>query len=127
MRASRTQVRQWHYEMGVVISERYCRAASRLCECRLDRKRLQSPIHIQIHVLSGSVTISWSSKKQPIVALSSIEAEYQGAVVVTCEPIWLKRLLKDLEVEVSDPTTIYCDNLSRVKAWVWEQLAMSLT
>ena len=24
---------------------------------------------------------------------------------------WLKRLLKDLQEEVSDPTTIYCDNL----------------
>ena len=29
-------------------------------------------------------------------------------VIVTCEAIWLKRLLKDLQVEVSDPTTMYC-------------------
>ena len=58
---------------------------------------------------------SWSSKKQPIVALSSTEAEYQGAVVATCEAIWLKRLLKDLQVEMSDPTTIYCDNLSNIQ------------
>ena len=57
----------------------------------------------------GSVTIAWSSKKQPTGELSSTEAEYQGADVATCEAIWLKRLLKDLQEEVFDPTTIYCD------------------
>ena len=32
-----------------------------------------------------------------------------------CEGIWLKRLLKDLQEEVSDPTMIYCDNLSNIQ------------
>ena len=32
-----------------------------------------------------------------------------------CEAIWLKWLLKDLQEEVSDPTTIYCDNLSNIQ------------
>ena len=63
----------------------------------------------------GSAAIAWSSKKQPIVALSSTEAEYRGAAVATCEAIWLKRLLKDLQEEVSDPTTIYCDNLRSIQ------------
>ena len=58
---------------------------------------------------------AWSSKKQPTVALSSTEAEYRGAAIVTCKAIWLKRLLKDLQEEVSDPTTIYCDNLNSIK------------
>jgi hypothetical protein len=34
---------------------------------------------------------------------------------VTCEAIWLKRLLKDLHEEVSDPTVIYSDNLNRIQ------------
>ena len=43
------------------------------------------------------------------------EPEYRRAAVATCEAIWLKRLLKDLQVEVSDPTTIYCDNLNNIQ------------
>ena len=62
----------------------------------------------------GSAAIA-CSKKQPTVALSSTEAEYRGAAVATCEVIWLKRLIKDLQEEVSDPTTIYCDNLSSIQ------------
>ena len=63
----------------------------------------------------GSAAIAWSSEKQPTVSLSSTEGEYRGAAVATCEAIWLKRLLKDLQEEVSDPTTIYCDNLNNIQ------------
>jgi hypothetical protein len=49
------------------------------------------------------------------VALLSTEAEYRGAAVATCEAIWLKRLLKDLHEEVSNPTVIYSDNLSSIQ------------
>jgi hypothetical protein len=41
--------------------------------------------------------------------------EYRGAAVATCEAIWLKRLLKELHEEVSDPTVIYSDNLSSIQ------------
>ena len=63
----------------------------------------------------GSAAVAWSSKKQPTVALLSTEAEYRGTVFATCEAIWLKRLLKDLQEEVSDSTTIYCDNLNSIQ------------
>jgi hypothetical protein len=32
-----------------------------------------------------------------------------------CEATWSKRLLKNLHEEVSDPTVIYCDNLSSIQ------------
>ena len=47
----------------------------------------------------GSVMISKRSKKQSTVALSNTEVEYRGTSVATYEAIWLKRLLKDLQVE----------------------------
>ncbi|MCO5566803.1 hypothetical protein L7F22_020484 [Adiantum nelumboides] len=46
----------------------------------------------------GSAAITWSSKKQPIVALSSIEAEYRGTTVAACEVAWLCKLLMDLRL-----------------------------
>ncbi len=37
----------------------------------------------------GSGAVSWSNKKQPIVALSSKEAEYRSIAIVACEVVWL--------------------------------------
>ena len=41
----------------------------------------------------GSAAVSWSSKKQPIVALSSTYAQYRGAALAACEIVWLRKLL----------------------------------
>ena len=64
----------------------------------------------------GSAAITWSSKKQPTVALSSTEAEYRGgAAVAACEVAWLEMLLADLGIHVQVPVVIYCDNLSSIQ------------
>ena len=63
----------------------------------------------------GSASITWSSKKQPTVALSSTEAEYRGAAVVACEVAWLHMLLGALGKHVKTPVVIYCDNLSTIQ------------
>ena len=44
----------------------------------------------------GSGAISWSSKRQPTVALSTCEAEYMGQTQAAKEAIWLSGLLDDL-------------------------------
>ena len=62
----------------------------------------------------GNGAISGSNKKQPTVALSSIEAEYKGATVAACEAVWLKRILKDLGIPIKDPTSLYYDNMSSI-------------
>jgi hypothetical protein len=36
----------------------------------------------------GSGAVSWNSKKQPTVALLSMEAEYRGAAITACEIVW---------------------------------------
>jgi len=62
----------------------------------------------------GSKTISWSSKKQNSVALSSAEAEYISANEATREAVWLRRILIDLQQKVEYPTPIFCDNQSAI-------------
>ncbi|KAF0639715.1 hypothetical protein FPSE5266_01344 [Fusarium pseudograminearum] len=44
----------------------------------------------------GSGAISWSSKRQPTVALSSCEAEYMAQTQATKEAIWLRQLFHEL-------------------------------
>ena len=55
-------------------------------------------------------TISWSSKKQPTVALSTVEAEYMAASNVTKEAIWLRTLLEDLGHPPVAATILHADN-----------------
>jgi hypothetical protein len=59
--------------------------------------------------------ISWFSKKQMSVALSTVEAEYIVTCSVSNKAMWLRKLvagLFDLELEA---TCIWCDNQSCVK------------
>ena len=62
-----------------------------------------------------SAGISWSSKKQAIVALSSTEAEYRGTAIATCEEVWIRRLLADLGEYIDGAVTIWCDNMSSIQ------------
>ena len=54
--------------------------------------------------------ISWQSKKQPTVALSSTEAEYMALTQAAKEAIWLQGLLSELGIKETRPTTILEDN-----------------
>jgi hypothetical protein len=44
----------------------------------------------------GSIIVSWSNKKQPIVSLSSTEVEYKALCSATCEAIWMRHILEDM-------------------------------
>lgn len=64
--------------------------------------------------LLGGAAISWSSKKQSSVALSSTEAEYIAGAHATKEAVWLRRLLADLGLDARSPTTLFIDNQSAI-------------
>ena len=63
----------------------------------------------------GSTIVSWTSKKQPTIYLSSTEAEYKVLCSATCEAIWIKRILEDMGQKQDRPTSIKCDNQSTIK------------
>jgi hypothetical protein len=63
----------------------------------------------------GSVAVTWSSKKQPTIALSSTEAKYRGAAMAACEVVWLHKLLGYLGMYVDRHVVIYCDNLNNIQ------------
>jgi KUP system potassium uptake protein len=55
--------------------------------------------------------VSWLSKKQPVVALSTSEAEYVALSMATQKAVWLRRFLSGLApAEVAKPTVIMEDN-----------------
>ena len=62
-----------------------------------------------LFLMSGG-PISWYSKKQPIVTLSTAEAEYVALSTATQEAVWIRKLLSDLGVSQDQPTTIMEDN-----------------
>ena len=66
--------------------------------------------------LCGSV-VSWKSKKQSCVALSTAEAEYMALASTIQEAIWLRQLLQELQNlkgKVMKPTVIFEDNQSTI-------------
>ncbi|KAK9706501.1 hypothetical protein RND81_07G130100 [Saponaria officinalis] len=63
----------------------------------------------------GNGAVSWSSKKQPIVTLSSTEAEFVAATACACQAIWIRRILEELKFKQEGATTIFCDNISTIK------------
>jgi hypothetical protein len=60
----------------------------------------------------GEGAITWSSKKQNSVALSSTEAEYTAMAHAAREVIWLRNLFEELHLPQKLPTILYGDNQS---------------
>ncbi|CAL9017564.1 unnamed protein product, partial [Prunus brigantina] len=63
-------------------------------------------------VYLGSNPVSWQSKKQGSVSRSSTEAEYKALANASADVVWIRQLLVDLHVYLSEPPILYCDNLS---------------
>lgn len=63
----------------------------------------------------SNAAISWCSKRQPIVALSSTEAEYIAMSAAVCEITWIKQLYDELDMGVAKNVVLYCDNQSTIK------------
>jgi hypothetical protein len=59
----------------------------------------------------GSNAITWSAKKQPTVSRSSTESKYRALAFASAELCWIRTLLKDLGIFISDTPILWCDNV----------------
>ncbi|EED15089.1 conserved hypothetical protein [Talaromyces stipitatus ATCC 10500] len=67
-----------------------------------------------IFILAGG-PVSWSSRKQPITATSSSEAEYIAASDGAKQAVWLRHFLHSIQKGSKGPTPFYMDNQSAMK------------
>lgn len=59
----------------------------------------------------GNSPVSWKSRRQPTIALSSTEAEYMAITDASREAIWWRAIMNELEfIDLSKPTIIHYDN-----------------
>lgn len=63
----------------------------------------------------GSAMVSWFSRKQWVVALSTVGAEYIATCVAARDLVWLQKLHAGLFGQRLELTVIHCDNESCVK------------
>ncbi|GBE84202.1 hypothetical protein SCP_0601800 [Sparassis crispa] len=64
--------------------------------------------------LIDSGAVSWSSKRQEIIALSTTEAEYVAATHAAKEALWLCSLIGQVFQPFSEAVTLYSDNQSAI-------------
>ena len=77
--------------------------------CKVERKSISGTCQ-----LLGRSLVSWSSKKQNSVALSTAEAEYISVGSCCAQLLWMKATLSDLGIKFKQ-VPLLCDNESVVK------------
>ena len=88
------EVQPRYEELWSLIQDRQRLKACRVYRggCVNDRKSTSGYVF-----LLGSRAISWSSNKQATTTLSSTEAKYIAVTSATCEAVWRRRMLGDLD------------------------------
>lgn len=76
----------------------------------LEKKRSTGGYLVNI----GTGCVSWSSKLQPLVALSTTEAEYVAAVEAGKEILWMRNLLSELGYTFERASPLLMDSLSAI-------------
>lgn len=75
-----------------------------------DTKDRRSTSGYCVNLSEGSSLISWKTRKQPTVALSTCEAEYMSLASAMQECIYLEQLLKGMDSYKYAQTKVYEDN-----------------
>lgn len=62
----------------------------------------------------GNSLVSWLSRKQASICLSTVEVEYIATTSCCTQVLLMRQTLKDLKVEYDHPISILCDNTSAI-------------
>eukprot|EP00253_Pinus_taeda_P003765 PITA_03765 len=62
----------------------------------------------------GSRLVSWFSKKQSSIALSTAEAEYVATASCCTQLLWMMQTLQDFHITCKPPISNLCDNTSAI-------------
>jgi hypothetical protein len=65
--------------------------------------------------LMNSGAVAWSSRKQPLVMLSTTEAEFVAVANCACQTIWMRRILEKIGYQQEGSTVIMSDSSSAIK------------
>ncbi|KAL5751678.1 hypothetical protein ACOSQ2_022185 [Xanthoceras sorbifolium] len=63
------------------------------------------------YIFLGNNLLTWSFKKQHVVARSSTESEYQALAHATSELVWLQFVFSELGFPIAHCPILWCDNL----------------
>nr|GEW83783.1 putative Gag-polypeptide of LTR copia-type [Tanacetum cinerariifolium] len=74
-------------------------------KCKITRRFISG-----YYVFLGNSLVSLKSKKQAVVSRSSTKAEYRAMCNVCCEVLWIRKVLTDLQVNISLPVEMSCVN-----------------
>ena len=58
--------------------------------------------------------ISWNSRKQALVSLSTTESEYMAMMHTTKEALWIRMFLGEILCPLTEPMLLYCNNQSAI-------------
>ena len=76
--------------------------------CRVERKSTSRSC-----IFLGGCLISWNSKKQNSIALSTTEAEYVASAMCVAQILWIKNQLEDYGISLQK-IPVMCDNTSAI-------------
>ena len=77
--------------------------------CLDDRKSISG---YALTLTGGAV--SWASRKQRTVALSTTQAEFAAMTELAKDVLWWRSFLGEVGLNMGEPTTLFCDNMGAV-------------
>ncbi|KAI5395308.1 hypothetical protein KIW84_061776 [Lathyrus oleraceus] len=99
--------------MGLMYEKTSKYRLSVYCDADYAGDRMERKSTSGNYQLLGKNLISWASKRQSTIALSTAEAEYISASLCTTQMLWMKNQLEDLQIFESN-IRIFCDNTTAI-------------